>query len=345
MTGYALRNLYAEGVLAPADPDKSAMWLERVAEMGSGVAASQLLLDLEGGGTRVPAERVIALLTRAALAGDPSAQAGLGRVFHEGVLVARDPGAALRWFLAAAQAGQSFAQAWMGDMLLMGQDVIADRDEAVRWYREAAAQGHVGALQALSNPGLRSDDPREAQALFRLWLAAAENGDLLARRVVGEHLVRGLGVEASVPEGVRWLRLAREGGSTAAGLVLAAVLLQGQAEPAYPTEPIDLLAAAAAEGNVDAQYNLGVCHRLGLCVPVDLGAARGWYERAARAGQPSAQLALGDLLTETATDAAGIAEAIEWYRAAAAASALTDAAAAGIARAEARLRPRAPATP
>jgi hypothetical protein len=286
--------------------------------MGSGVAACRLLEQLEAGDARHPVERVMALLTRAADAGEPHAQAALGRLHFEGKLIPRDPRAALRCFLAAAEAGHAQAQAWLGDVLLTGQDVLVDRETARRWYRKAAEQGHVGALLALSGQSAESSD--EARDLFPLWLQAAEAGHPTARRVVGEFYARGVGVERSVHEGARWLRLACEDGVEAAALVLAALILRGETESGYPAEALDLLTRAATTGvdgsGADAEYNLGVCHRRGLLTPVDLDAAEHWYRRAAAKGQASAQLALADLLRERATSEAERAEAAHWYAAA-----------------------------
>jgi TPR repeat protein len=52
-------------------------------------------------------------------------------------------------------------------------------------------------------------------------------------------------------------------------------------------------------------------------VTADLAAARDWYHRAALKNQPSAQLALGDLIRETASTGEALAEAVHWYEAAA----------------------------
>jgi TPR repeat protein len=134
---------------------------------------------------------------------------------------------------------------------------------------------------------------------------------------VGDLYCRGEGVEKSIPEGVKWLRLASEDGNAAARLLLAALLLRGETESAYPNEPVDLLTRAAAQGSVDAEYNLGVCFRLGLRVARDLDMARYWYRRAALHDQPSAQIALGDLLLATANGEADQAEAARWYETAA----------------------------
>ena len=48
---------------------------------------------------------------------------------------------------------------------------------------------------------------------------------------------------------------------------------------------VDLFQRAAAKGNLDAQYNLGVCLRLGLGVEADDVEAEHQYNSAARQGR------------------------------------------------------------
>jgi TPR repeat protein len=80
---------------------------------------------------------------------------------------------------------------------------------------------------------------------------------------------------------------------------------------------LDLFRRAAAQGNLDAQYNLGVCLRLGLGVPRDDAEAERLYSGAAQRGHRSAQLALGSLKAQSATTEAAWQEVARWYRLAA----------------------------
>ena len=62
----------------------------------------------------------------------------------------------------------------------------------------------------------------------------------------------------------------------------------------------------AEKGIPEAQFNLGQAYRFGRGVPINLGAAQVWYERAARKGHELAQLTLGELLFENGNKAAGL---------------------------------------
>src|SRR5437763_3427568 len=69
----------------------------------------------------------------------------------------------------------------------------------------------------------------------------------------------------------------------------------------------------AEAGDADAQFNLGQAYRLGRGVPLDLSAAKLWFERAARSGHVDAETTLG-LLTFQNGDRV---EGLKWLKAAA----------------------------
>ncbi|GAA3885884.1 hypothetical protein GCM10022276_01190 [Sphingomonas limnosediminicola] len=62
----------------------------------------------------------------------------------------------------------------------------------------------------------------------------------------------------------------------------------------------------AERGDVDAAFNLGQAYRLGRGVPINLAAAKNWFERAAKKGHVDAQTTLGLLLFENGDREAGI---------------------------------------
>lgn len=69
----------------------------------------------------------------------------------------------------------------------------------------------------------------------------------------------------------------------------------------------------AESGDADAQFNLGQAYRLGKGVPLNLGAAQTWFERAATSGHLDAQTTLGLLLFQNGNQTEGI----KWLRKAA----------------------------
>lgn len=62
----------------------------------------------------------------------------------------------------------------------------------------------------------------------------------------------------------------------------------------------------AEKGDADAAFNLGQAHRLGRGVPVNLGTAQRWLEKAANAGHLDAQTTLGLLLFDSGSRTAAM---------------------------------------
>src|SRR3954464_13417109 len=69
----------------------------------------------------------------------------------------------------------------------------------------------------------------------------------------------------------------------------------------------------AERGDADAQFNLGQAYRLGRGVPLNLGTAKGWFDRSARTGHVDAETTLGLLLFENGERPEGL----KWLRQAA----------------------------
>jgi hypothetical protein len=62
----------------------------------------------------------------------------------------------------------------------------------------------------------------------------------------------------------------------------------------------------AEQGDADAQFNLGQAYRLGRGVPLNLGTAESWFERAAATGHVDAETTLGLLLFQNGDHAEGL---------------------------------------
>jgi len=99
--------------------------------------------------------------------------------------------------------------------------------------------------------------------------------------------------------------------------MLGGLILQDPAATAHFPVAVELFRRAAAQGNLDAEYNLGVCLRRGLGVAADVEGAERSYRSAAQRNYVPAQVALADLIAERATSNAAWAEAAECFRLAA----------------------------
>jgi TPR repeat protein len=83
--------------------------------------------------------------------GNASAQAMLGRMYHNGEGVAVNLDEAARWIRSAAEEGVPDAQFNLGVMYEGGKGVSQNISEALRWYRLAAQRGSADAQINLSS--------------------------------------------------------------------------------------------------------------------------------------------------------------------------------------------------
>lgn len=263
------------------------------------------------------------------------AAARLGDMYSDGTGVLRSMADAKHWYSVAAERGIARAQARLAELCLSDGG-------------SAATSTASGVLAALCPNGvtLKRDD-----AMARRWaLAAAEQGDASGQALIGYLLASGRGGEPDYVQAAHWYRMAAEYGVARAQLGLG-TLLAGRllGEPCYEAA-FEWFSKAAEQGNGTAMYYVGVLHQQGLgraadksqavacfrraaeagCVegqrclgkaylegdgtPRDPISAEAWLRKAARAGDVDAMGSLGDLY---AHDGANIAEAMEWYRAAA----------------------------
>lgn len=147
--------------------------------------------------------------------GNASAQAMLGRMYHNGEGVSVDLEEAVRWIRLAAGEGVPDAQFNLGVMYEDGKGISRDISEALRWYRLAAQRGFANAQINLSNcfhNGLGVD---QDESLAAWWVSlAAEQGDIDAQLNLGTRYMNGIGVAKDAFEAFFWFDLATKAGST-----------------------------------------------------------------------------------------------------------------------------------
>jgi hypothetical protein len=145
--------------------------------------------------------------------------------------------------------------------------------------------------------GVRAYEAGDYAAAHAAWLPIAERNDVAAMRNIG-HLYRwGQGVEQDIHKALDWYRRAAELGFSRAQANLAAIYLQGEdGVKVNYDEAYKWFAAAAIQGHAVAQYNLGLMYELGLGTEKNEAKALGWYNNAARAGQPEALDRLSQLV-------------------------------------------------
>lgn len=197
---------------------------------------------------------------------------------------------------------------------------IAALEQAVAGGQRQA-QTYLALLYIAGPIGVERDPVRGGELLRN----AAEDGDIVAARLLGMAYSSGWVNVLDNGLAVKYLRLAVEGGDAEASMALAYFAYQGIGMAKDGTEAVRLLEVAAQDGHVPAQGILGM-HYLTEFVAgwkTDPTPAAEWLGRAAEAGDPEAMLWLGLLHGELTKEppwhdpekAAGLLRACadKWY--------------------------------
>lgn len=179
--------------------------------------------------------------------------------------VPKDPNLAVQWFRKGAQAGNKAAQMNLGICYLEGNGVSKNVREAEKWLKLAADQGETGAMFCLAD--IYREEPgkyHQAEILYKRVIAAgdipdknltmakcslgllyglqekfalavpllkeaAQEGDEIAQKMLGDCYFEGCGVPRNVEEAIRWWKQAAANGSVEAQEALQQVTpgLQG----------------------------------------------------------------------------------------------------------------------
>lgn len=229
---------------------------------------------------------------KAAEQGDVESQFRVGWLYMEANR--SDSAEAVKWYTKAAEAGHAAAQNCVGVAFCIGDrnSVKKDPAKAFYWFGKAAAQGNPEAqcnLASCYSEGIGVDaDPRKAVYWYR---KAAEQGEYRAQHYLGNCYHFGRGVKKDLKKAAFWYRKAAEKGEHGAQSSLGAYYRFGwgglKKDPAKAVEW--WRKAGDWTGEVDAQFNLGVCYYFGDGVNKDIVQAVKWWGKAAERGYQKAR--------------------------------------------------------
>lgn len=304
---YELARAYSRGEGVPQSNAEAQKWLTEAAGNGH-VRAQYFLASALDAGQGVAQDRKAALgwYLRAAEAGHPAAQRDLGMHYLQGTGTEPNPAEGLRWLGAAAQAGDPGAQLNLGTVFAEGEKFGVEQNdaEAVKWYHRASEQTFPQGMVAYAEMMLAGrgteQDSEAAVALLRRALRDTGYAGAALRlgQLAGQGTLEGLvAPQNAVPWAVlaaeqgdeaalAWLEAQAEGENRPARTGLA-LYLQGQEEN-DPERIAALLAQAAEEGDVLAQFKLGELYSSGTGVPRDFIEAHKWFNIAAAQGAAQA---------------------------------------------------------
>ena len=284
-----------------ASPKQTFAGTLKLAHIGDREAQYEVgLMYANGIGTAQNLDKAIEWVSKAAQRGLPSAQYLLATRYANGIAVSPDPRAALWWYLSAAQQGHLKAHYKLGQWMAQ-----AHPDASLSAMRVAAEQGLPEAQyalgQALGSKQETGGDPHQA---FDWLRRAAVQGLAAAQCAVGQAYAEGLGVAQSTEEAFVWYRKAARQNFPKAQLALEYLSQRGgrkskgrrKASAAERRQEIDRWVKVADGADGESKYCIGLMYDLGLGVDHDTDVALAMYLGAARLGHVRAQAALAALL-------------------------------------------------
>jgi len=171
--------------------------------------------------------------------------------------------------------GDVVAQFRLAGMFFEGNGVPQDDKEAVKWYEKAAAHGHVEAQFILGTLYEKGDGVKGDNMLAYKWFSkAADQGHNRAMIML----------ESDKWKNIRTDDLLKDSKD----------MVQSHDDHVPPTgEDVQRYIEKAKDGDIDAQYNLGVIYYHGEGVDRDYDEALSWFHMAAEQDDPDAQYNLG----------------------------------------------------
>ena len=248
------------------------------------------------------------LYERYAQQGEKSAQVKLGYLYEQGLAVQQDYQQALRWYSVAAEQGYPEAQYLLGRLYQFGLvGSSPDYTVAKQWY--ALAQGSYPAA-AIAYGFIDETVDDNYQHALNEYQQGADLNDPIASYNLGLVYEMGKHQEVNVPQAEEaYLRAANLGFSKAMvrlGVVYALEKKMHQA--------VSWLTKAAALGDSDAEYQLGLINEQGLGQSPEVAEAIQYYRQAATNGHAKAMLALARLYQEGVGVNKDLAQAAGYYK-------------------------------
>ena len=158
--------------------------------------------------------------------------------------------------------------------------------------------------------GLEKSDA-EAVKWYR---KSAEQGYAIAQNQLGYMYQKGRGVEQSNVEAVKWFRKSAEQGNATAQFNLGWMYENGRGVEKSNTEAVKWYRKSAEQGNARSQCNLGEMYVNGRGVEKSNTEAVKWYRKSAEQGDASAQVSLGLMYENGRGVEQSDMEAVKWYR-------------------------------
>ena len=271
--------------------------------------------------------------------GDATAQLKFGNMYMIGEGIPKNEVEAVKWFRKAADQGIVEAEFNLGLSYSLGEGVPQSAVEAIKWFRKAAEHGNPEAQYALGNIYSSGAGIPERDAEAVDWYRkAADQGYTDAQVRLGLMYASGEGLRQNNISALAWWSVAKTLGNETAennlDILTSEMTKQELSESqalaikCYETDykdcsafirSIDLpsefdeMKVLAEQGNITAQFNMGVSYDFARGVVENDSEAASWYLKAANQGFADAQYNLGVLYRQGSGVSQSDEEALKWY--------------------------------
>jgi TPR repeat protein len=192
-----------------------------------------------------------------------------------------------RQLRAWAERGDADAQFELGLQFLTGANLPQNQEEGVKWLEKAANQGHLKAQHVYGSLfedglGVEQDSAKAAE----WYLKAAEGGLAMAQHAIAVAYEIGRGVEKDTAKAAQWFQRAAGQNYPPSMTAFASKLEKGEGVEKDAARAALLNLKAAKLDFTPAMSRLAYQYYKGSGLPVDYRRSFGWYQRAAKSGDP-----------------------------------------------------------
>lgn len=189
--------------------------------------------------------------------------------------------------------------------------LLKEETDDVQLLVKAAEFGDASAQAKLASKYYGEKDFNKA---FLFAQKAAEKGEPLAYRVLGDCFFKGLSVCQNYTEAFKCYSISAEKGDADSQCNLGNMYCTGSGVGQNYVEAVKWFKKSAEQGNDRGQSNLGLMYNVGRGVDQNYTEAVAWFRKSAEQGNAIAQCNLGSMYESGKGVSQNYIEAVKWYK-------------------------------
>ena len=240
----------------------------------------------------------------------------LANLYANGIGTGKSLAQAAFWYKSAAIKNHSYSQTHLGKIYLVSGP-LQDFQKARKWLKKAADNDNPEAQYYLGNILFYGLGVRFQPSNARKWYKKSAKQQFVASYYqLGLSYELGMGAIKRTSKAKRWYQKAKRAGYPLADKALQRINEKQDktlSQLGFPKEP-DLVQDIlwANEGDISAQYRLGLAYKQGSGLKKNYRTAKNWLEKAAMAGNKNAQYELALMFQDGKGVEKNIFEAMIW---------------------------------